>query len=107
LGNSRERKPNVIRRIILLLSVATLMAVMLVAMAMPAFAAKGGVPNEKACVGQVLRAENQLLGITPHESAEEFGLNNAGEILKGIKSGEFFHLNPETGEEITCPFDLG
>jgi hypothetical protein len=42
MGNSRERKPNVIRRIILLLSVATLMAVMLVAMAMPAFADKGG-----------------------------------------------------------------
>ena len=37
-GNSIERKPNVVRRILLVLSVAALMAAMLVATAMPAFA---------------------------------------------------------------------
>jgi hypothetical protein len=38
LGNSIERNPNVIRRILLLLAVVTLMAAQLVASAMPAFA---------------------------------------------------------------------
>ena len=90
-----------IRRIILLLAVATLMAVLLVAMAMPAFAAKGGVPNEKACLGETVKAENQL-GNTPQEGVQQLGLNNAGELIKGVKSGELASFNPETGEFIGC-----
>ena len=90
-----------IRRIILVLSVATLMAVMVVAMAMPAFAAKGGVPNEKACLGETVKAENQN-GTTPHEGVQQVGLNNAGELLKGVKSGVIGGVNPETGEPIGC-----
>ena len=91
-----------IRRIILVLVVATLMAVLLVAMAMPAFAAKGGVPNEKACLGQIFRAENQM-GNTPQEAVQPLGLNNVGEVVKGIKSGALESFNPETGEILACP----
>ena len=93
-----------IRRIILLLSVATLMVVMLVAMAMPAFAAKGGVPNEKACLGAALHAEVKM-GNTPpvsREVAQQLGLNNTGELIKLIKSGEIHSFNPETGEIVGC-----
>jgi hypothetical protein len=96
----------VIRRIILLLSVATLMVVMLVAMAMPAFAAhKGGVPNEKACLGAVLHAEVQMRNTPPvsREVAQQLGLNNTGEVNKLIKSGELESFNPETGETVACP----
>ena len=59
----------------------------MVVMAMPAFADTGGVPNEKACHGQVVKAENQL-GTTPHEGADQVGVDNAGELNKLVKSGE-------------------
>jgi hypothetical protein len=64
-----------------------LMLATMVAMAMPAFADKGGVPNEKACHGQVVKAENQL-GTTPHEGVDQVGVDNAGELNKLVKSGE-------------------
>ncbi len=50
------------RRILLVLSVAALMVAMMVATAMPAFAAKGGIPNSEqgkgkaAAPGQVKKA---------------------------------------------------
>jgi hypothetical protein len=50
LGNSRERRPNVIRRILLVMSVAALMVAMVMATAMPALAARGGVPTGNAPV---------------------------------------------------------
>jgi hypothetical protein len=89
------------RRIMLLVTLALVMAAMIVAMAMPAFADEGGVPNEKACHGQVVNTENQL-GNTPHEGVEQVGVNNAGELNKGVKSGEFFSVNPDTGEVVSC-----
>ncbi len=75
------------KRIVSVLAVMALMAAMLVAMAMPAFADKGGVPNEKACHGQVLKQENQM-GTTPHEGVDQVGVDNAGELNKLAKSGE-------------------
>ena len=89
------------RRIMLLATLALVMAAMIVAMAMPAFADEGGVPNEKACHGQVVKTENQL-GNTPHEGVEQVGVDNAGELNKGVKSGEFISVNPDTGEVVSC-----
>ena len=85
------------KRIMLLVTLALVMAAMIVAMTMPAFADEGGVPNEKACHGQVVKTENQL-GNTPHEGAEQVGVDNAGELNKGVKSGEF---GSDTG--LSCP----
>jgi hypothetical protein len=85
------------KRIIMILTAALVMAAMIVAMAMPAFADEGGVPNEKACHGQVVKAENQL-GTTPHEGVEQVGVDNAGELNKGVKSGEIIS---DTG--LSCP----
>jgi hypothetical protein len=90
------------KRIIMMLTVALVVAALIVAMAMPAFADKGGVPNEKACHGQVVKAENQL-GTTPHEGVDQLGLNNAGELHKEVKSGAVGSFNPDTGEIVTCP----
>jgi hypothetical protein len=89
------------KRIVSLVVVALVMAAMMLVMAMPAFADKGGDPNEKACHGQVVKTENQL-GNTPAEGVEQVGVNNAGELNKGVKSGEFFSVNPETGEVVSC-----
>ena len=69
------------------LTVLLMAVMMLVVSAAPAMADKGGVPNEKACHGQVVKTENQL-GTTPHEGAQQLGLNNAGEVNKGVKSGD-------------------
>ena len=90
------------RRIISVVVVASVMAAMMLVMAMPAFADKGGDPNEKACHGQVVKTENQL-GNTPAEGVEQVvGVNNAGELNKGIKSGQIRSVNPETGEVVSC-----
>jgi hypothetical protein len=67
MGNSIERNPNVLRRILLVFSVAALMAMMLVASAMPAFA----VARERAnCVGLNASGGNQL--------GKEFGISGLG-----------------------------
>jgi hypothetical protein len=76
------------------------MAALVLAMAMPAFADKGGVPNEKACHGQTVKAGNQK-GVTPAEGAQGVGVNNAGELNKGVKSGDFFVESPG-GEVHNC-----
>ncbi len=81
------------RRLMLLVVVALVMAAMMLAMAMPAVADKGGVPNEKACHGQTVKAGNQG-GDTPHEGAQQEGLNNAGELNKGVKSGDIVYTDP-------------
>jgi hypothetical protein len=89
--------------------VVLVMATMLLAMAMPVFADKGGVPNEKACHGQVVKTENQL-GTTPHEGVQQLGLNNAGELHKEVltvsvsygagafRPGSFCHVGNRTSE---------
>ncbi len=87
------------KRIVMVLTVAFVMAAMMVAMAVPAFADAGGVPNERACHGQVVKTENQI-GTTPHEGVEQLGLNNAGELNKGVKSGVFISEEPNAPN---CP----
>ena len=84
------------RRILTVVAVALVMAAMMLAMAMPVFADEGGVPNEKACHGQVVKSENQI-GTTPHEGVAQLGLNNAGELNKGVKSGAI-----SSDEGVTC-----
>jgi hypothetical protein len=88
------------KRIIMVLTVALVVAAMMVAMAMPAFADKGGNPNEKACHGQTLKTANQE-GDTPAEGVEQLGLNNAGELNKGVKAGEIVYTTDE-GEVVGC-----
>jgi hypothetical protein len=75
-----------IRRVLLVMAVAALMAAMMVAIAMPAFADAGGVPNENACAGQTNKENNQA-GFTPREAAEFFGLRTAGDFNKFVRSG--------------------
>jgi hypothetical protein len=71
------------RRIFSVLAVAALMAAMMVTTALPAFADKGGVPNENACHGQNNKALNSF-GLTPPETAQLFGFDNAGDYNKLI-----------------------
>ena len=74
------------KRMLMVLTVALVMAAMMVATAMPAFADAGGVPNENACAGQVNKLDNQR-GFTPAEIARAkprlFG--NAGDVEKFIR----------------------
>ena len=87
------------RRLAVLVATASLVVMMLVAMAMPTFADEGGVPNERACHGQVVKTESQS-GNTPHEGVQQLGLNNAGELNKGVKSGEIISDQPNAPN---CP----
>jgi hypothetical protein len=89
------------RRIMLLVTLALVMAAMIVAMAMPAFADESGVPNEEACLGQTVKTANQF-GDNPHVGVEQAGVDNAGELLKGAKAGEIDYTTPE-GEVVGCP----
>jgi hypothetical protein len=88
------------KRILMLATVALVMAAMIVAMAMPAFADEGGIPNENACLGQTLKVANQH-GEGPPVGVEQTGLNNAGELLKLAKAGVLFYTTP-TGEVFGC-----
>jgi hypothetical protein len=87
------------RRVAVLVAAASIAVMMLVAMAMPTFADEGGVPNERACHGQVVKTENQI-GTTPHEGVAQLGLNNAGELNKGVKSGVIISEQPNAPN---CP----
>jgi hypothetical protein len=87
-----------LKRLMVLLAV---LAMMVLAMAIPALADKGGVPNEKACHGQVVKAENQN-GTTPHEGAAQLGVSNAGEVNKLVKSGEVQSEDPNAP---SCPLE--
>jgi hypothetical protein len=89
------------RRILLVMTVASVLTAMIVAMAMPAFADEGGVPNEEACLGQTVKTANQF-GDNPHVGVEQAGVDNAGELLKGAKAGEIHYTTPE-GEVVGCP----
>ncbi len=65
------------RRILLRLSVAALMAAMIAVMAVPAFADNGGVPNDDAAFGQgtSFGASNPQaggVGLNPRERADLF-----------------------------------
>ena len=74
------------RRILSVLTVAALMAAMMVITALPAFADKGGAPNDDACHGQIVSSLASG-GITPPEAAEGSSppRENAGEYNKDIK----------------------
>jgi hypothetical protein len=74
------------KRILLVLAVAAVMAAMMVAVAAPAFADKGGIPNKNACHGQFISTVAQL-GFPPPIAAEETGSENAGEFNKRVKGG--------------------
>jgi hypothetical protein len=82
------------RRILMVLSLS---ALLVSAMAVPAFADKGGLPNEKndnkACHGQTIRGNATENGLTPPEHAElleqafpELEIENAGDLSKLIKT---------------------
>ena len=87
------------KRILLLATTALVMAATMVAMARPALADKGGVPNERACHGQVVKTENRI-GTTPHEGVAQLGLNNAGELNKLVKIGVVISEEPNAPN---CP----
>jgi len=87
------------KRVLVLATVALVLTAMMLAMAMPTFADEGGVPNERACHGQVVKTENQI-GTTPHEGVAQLGLNNAGELNKGVKSGVIISEEPNAPN---CP----
>jgi hypothetical protein len=74
------------KRILLVLAIAALMTAMLGASALPALADAGGVPNDNACHGQVIKFSNQA-GFTPNVGAEFLGQDNAGEWNKAAKEG--------------------
>ena len=84
------------KRLMVLLAALLVMASFSV---VPAFADKGGTPNDKACHGQIVKAENQN-GTTPHEGAAQLGVSNAGEVNKLVKSGEVHSDDPNAP---TCP----
>ena len=82
------------RRILMVLSLS---ALLVSAIAVPAFADKGGLPNEKndnkACHGQTIRGNATERGVTPPELAEqldqaipELEIENAGDLSKLIKT---------------------
>jgi hypothetical protein len=85
------------KRILVMLAV---MALLLALLALPAFAAGGGAPNEPACLGQTVKVANQE-GNTPHEGVEQTGRDNAGELLQAVKGGEEFYTTDE-GEVLGC-----
>ena len=73
------------KRIISVLAVAALIAVMLVAMAAPAFADPSNPPR---CHGKLNQLANQL-GLTPRDGVEQNpALDNAGEWNKEIQEGD-------------------
>jgi hypothetical protein len=100
LGNSRERKPNVIRRILLVLSLVALMAAMVVVSAMPAFAAPVKNPNSTTqtftCDGQ----EEELLLVNPFSAAPAF--TEEGRPLPG--KGAVGTVTFPDGEELEINF---
>jgi hypothetical protein len=81
------------RRILMVLSLS---ALLVSAMAVPAFADKGGLPNEKndnkACHGQTIRGNASVNELTPPELAEQveqagiIPVENAGDLSKLIKT---------------------
>jgi hypothetical protein len=84
------------KRILVMLAVMAL----LLALALPAFAAGGGVPNEPSCLGQTVKVANQDSN-TPHVGVSQTGRDNAGELLKAVKGGEEFYFTDE-GEILGC-----
>jgi hypothetical protein len=72
------------RRLLLVVTVALVMAAMLLAMAMPAFAATN---NENACLGQVNKGNNSQ-DIQPSDIAKRpAGFSNAGDVEKFFRIG--------------------
>ena len=83
------------RRILMVGTVALIMAALMVATAVPVFANKGGFPSENssnhACHGQTIRGKITDDGKTPPVLAEEaeqagFDVENAGDLSKLIKT---------------------
>jgi hypothetical protein len=88
------------RRILLVLSVAALMAAMLVASAVPAFAAHSrghGEPNKKACQGVVIGglAHSFAKKLPPPRAiedpffSEEKGYSSVKDYTEGAREGDF------------------
>jgi hypothetical protein len=97
------------RRILMLVTVALVMAAMMVAMAMPAFADEGGVPDQNACQGQVISTMNTGYGFTLKEAAEVASpffpglIENVGDFTKLVGEGRIGVVDPQTGRIIACP----
>jgi hypothetical protein len=84
------------------------MAAMMMAMAMPAFADEGGVPDQNACQGQAISTLNTGYGSTPKETAEVASpffpglIETVGDFTKLVREGRIIVPDPQTGQLIEC-----
>ena len=95
------------RRLLTVFVVMAVMAALAAAMAVPAFADKGGEPNENACQGQINSILNTRYGTNPKEAADLLGqrglsTGNPGDYEKQIRKGDFGTFDPEVGF-VFCP----
>jgi len=104
------------KRILRVMTVALVMAAMMVAMAMamPAFAAHDfghGTPNEKACQGVVIGglAHSKLQAYPPPRAIdsgiESISYPSVKDYTEGAREGDFGVRSSVTGEVTRCPKD--
>jgi hypothetical protein len=74
------------KKLAVLLATALLLVIGLIFSA-PAFAERGGSPNEKACRGQTVSTLSRI-GLPPPEVAGYIGEPNAGGFLSEVKNGD-------------------
>lgn len=98
------------RRLVSVVTVAVVMATMMVGSALPAIAAHSqgqGTPNEKACQGVVIgglaHSKNPQGPFTPPKVAESRG-DSVREYTESVREGEIGVRSP-TGETVFCPED--
>jgi hypothetical protein len=102
------------RRIVLMVTVALVMAAMMLAMAMPAFAAHDfghGTPNEKACQGVVIGglAHSKIRQLPPPKAIDSgialISYPSVKDYTEGAREGDFGVQSSVTGEVTQCPKD--
>ena len=91
------------RKLSVLLATALLLAIGLVFSA-PAFAERGGTPNEKACRGQTVSVLSRI-GLPPPEIAGYIGASNAGGFLSEVKNGDVV-VFLTSGAQLGCGFEM-
>jgi hypothetical protein len=97
------------RRIGMLVTVVVLMAAMLVASAVPAFAAHDsghGDPNDKACQGVIIGglAHSFFKKLPPPKAADELEYPSVKDYTKGAREGEVTVAPSYAPEDkTTCP----
>jgi hypothetical protein len=104
------------RRIIMLVTVALVMAAMLVGSALPALAAHSqgqGTPNEKACQGVVIGglAHSKIRQLPPPKAIESgialLSYPSVKDYIQGARDGDFGVRSSVTGELTICHPDEG